>query len=246
MLQQTSVARARDRWASFLERFPHPAACAAAPLGEVLREWQGLGYPRRARDLHAAARAIVERHRGGVPSGLDELRALPGVGAYTARAVRCFAFELESAVVDVNIMRVLSRVAGRRLAPSQAQAAADASLVGMPPWAWNQAMIDLGATVCRGRDPRCADCPVSRWCAWHAAPGTADPAARPARQARFEGSDRQARGRLLRAAASSPVPREEIAAACGLTDDCARAERLAGDLVRDGLLVTDGATFGLP
>ncbi len=246
MLQQTSVGRVQLRWAEFLERFPDPTACAAASLGDVLRAWQGLGYPRRARDLHAAARAMVERHGGAVPSSLDELRALAGIGPYTARAVQCFAFEVDAAVVDVNIGRVLSRVAGRRLPAREAQDAADRSLVAGAAWAWNQALMDLGATVCRSRSPRCGECPVRPWCAWNADPAMPDPAAPATRQARFDGSDRQARGCLMRAAGRGPIDTADLGDASGLHDDVARARRLADALVADGLLVTDGAVFRLP
>ena len=124
MLQQTQVARVVPKWHAFLEPCSRPRRCAAAPLGDVLRLWQGLGYPRRAVNLHAAAQAIAEA--GELPATLDGLLALPGVGPYTARAVLVFAFEADAAVVDTNIARVLARMAGRRLTASEAQAAADA------------------------------------------------------------------------------------------------------------------------
>ena len=113
MLQQTQVPRVIPKWQAFMAAYPATADCAAAPLGDVLRLWQGLGYPRRARNLHAAA-AQVEA-LGGFPTTLDGLLALPGVGQYTARAVLAFAFEADAAVVDTNIARVHARVAGRRL-----------------------------------------------------------------------------------------------------------------------------------
>ena len=120
MLQQTQALRVIPKWQEFIAAYPSPAACAAASLGDVLRLWQGLGYPRRARNLHAAAREIVRL--GEFPASLDGLLALPGVGQYTARAVLAFAFEVDSAVVDTNIARVLARVAGHRLTAKQAQA----------------------------------------------------------------------------------------------------------------------------
>ena len=123
MLQQTQVPRVVPSWFEFLDAYPTPAACAAAPLGDVLRLWQGLGYPRRARNLHATAQRVTEL--GGFPTTLDGLLALPGVGPYTARAVLAFAFEADVAVVDTNIARVLARLHGRRLTPKQVQAAAD-------------------------------------------------------------------------------------------------------------------------
>ena len=115
MLQQTQAPRVVPKWEAFLESFPTPPACADAPLGDVLRLWHGLGYPRRARNLHLAAQEIVDRHGGVVPDALDELLALPGVGAYTARAVLAFAYEQDVAVADTNIGRVLARTGGARL-----------------------------------------------------------------------------------------------------------------------------------
>ena len=126
MLQQTQVVRVIPKWQEFLIAFPSPSECAAAPLGDVLRLWQGLGYPRRARDLHDAATRIVGL--GEFPSTLDGLLRLPGVGGYTARAVLAFAFEADAAVVDTNIARVLARSAGRRLTPKEVQKDADEAL----------------------------------------------------------------------------------------------------------------------
>ncbi|MEY2583375.1 MAG: A/G-specific adenine glycosylase, partial [Ilumatobacteraceae bacterium] len=123
MLQQTQVSRAIPKWQEFMERFGSPSACAAAAVGDVLRLWQGLGYPRRAKNLHAAAVRITEL--GAFPCTLADLLQLPGVGQYTARAVLVFAFEQDAAVVDTNIARVLARVAGARLTARQAQEAAD-------------------------------------------------------------------------------------------------------------------------
>ncbi|MEO7369254.1 MAG: hypothetical protein ABIZ69_00220 [Ilumatobacteraceae bacterium] len=147
MLQQTQALRVIPRWQAFIEVYPTPAACAAAPLGDVLRLWQGLGYPRRARNLHAVAGRIVEL--GRFPSTIDELIALPGIGHYTARAVLAFAFEQDVAVVDTNIARVLARVAGHRLTAKQAQADADGALAVGDSWAWNQCIMELGAMLCR-------------------------------------------------------------------------------------------------
>ncbi|MCU1386708.1 MAG: mutY, partial [Ilumatobacteraceae bacterium] len=164
MLQQTQVERVIPRWFAFLEAYPTPGACAAATLGDVLRLWQGLGYPRRARNLHAAAQCVVDL--GAFPSTLDGLLALPGVGPYTARALLAFAFESEAAVVDTNIARVLARFAGRRLTAREVQAAADAAVPGEQVWAWNQCLMDLGAVLCRPLSPRCHECPLAADCAY--------------------------------------------------------------------------------
>jgi A/G-specific adenine glycosylase len=242
MAQQTQVARVAERWGPFLARFPTPAACADAPLAEVLTLWQGLGYPRRALALHRCAQAVVERHGGGLPSGLDELLALPGIGPYTARAVSAFAFELDHGVVDTNTARVLARWAGRSFTPKAAQAAADDAVPIGQGWAWNQAMLDLGAMVCTKRAPRCERCPVTDVCAWFAA-GRPDPdpaigsAGVSGRQARFEGSDRQGRGRLMAAMAAGPVAADDLAAVVAWPEDPARTERVVASLVADGLAV---------
>ncbi len=207
MLQQTRVERIVDRWPRFLERFPTPSACAAVTPGEVIAEWSGLGYNRRALQLHGAAADVVEHHGGVLPDTLDDLLALPGVGPYTARAVLAFAFEADVAVVDTNVARVLARWTGRRLTAREAQALADASLPPGEGWAWNQVVLDLGATTCRARGPRCGDCPLASACVWR---GTGpDPAVGSAgvagRQPPFEGSDRQGRGRLVARLAEGPV-----------------------------------------
>lgn len=245
MLQQTQVARVIPRWTSFLERFPTPAACAAAPLGDVLREWQGLGYPRRARNLHAAARAVEER--GAFPRDLDNLLALPGVGPYTARAVLAFAFELDAAVVDTNIARVYARVGGERLTPKRVQALADDACPSGEAWAWNQCLMDLGAVLCRPSDPECGECPVRGACVWQGS-SRPDPAVGSSgvsgRQGRFEGSDRQARGRLMKALAGGSVPAAEVAAV--MRRDDVTAARLTADLEGEGLLRRDADLLTLP
>ena len=170
MLQQTQVARVVPRYEAFLDRFPTPAATASAPLAAVVQAWMGLGYNRRAVNLHRAAGEIVRRHAGRVPATLADLVALPGVGRYTARAVLAFAFEIDVGVVEVNSARVLARaVAGRRLAATEAQALADDLVPAGGGWAWNQAMLDLGATVCTKAAPRCASCPLRSPCLWAAA-----------------------------------------------------------------------------
>jgi A/G-specific adenine glycosylase len=238
MLQQTQTRRVVPAWQAFGATYPTPADCAAASLGDVLRAWQGLGYPRRARDLRDAATRIVERHGGRVPEELVDLLALPGVGPYTARAVLAFAFERDVALVETNIARVLARLAGERLTPRRAQATADALVPVGRGWAWNQAMMDLGAAVCRPV-PRCRDCPVAGRCRWHQAGCAApDPAVGSAgvssRQARYEGSDRQARGQVLRRLAAGPAPHAEF------------PPRIVAGLVADRLVVRVGADLQLP
>jgi A/G-specific adenine glycosylase len=251
MAQQTGVDRVVPYYQRFLDRFPTPAACAAAPLGEVLRLWAGLGYNRRAVNLHGCARAAVDDHGGALPADLAALRALPGVGPYTARAVLAFAFERDVGVVDTNVGRVLARWAGRPLGAAEAQAHADALVPPGRAWAWNQAVMELGGTVCLRRRPRCASCPVRRSCAWAAAglaaPDPADGSAGVGRgQPRFEGSDRQGRGRLVEALCSGPVALADLATVMGWPDDPARADRVAVGLLDHGLVVREGAALRLP
>ena len=251
MAQQTGVDRVVPYYRSFLAAFPTAAACAAAPVGEVVRAWRGLGYNRRAVSLHRAAGAVVERHAGRLPADLAALRALPGVGPYTARAVLAFAFEQDVGVVDTNVGRVLARWEGRPLRPAEAQARADALVPAGRSWAWNQALMELGATVCLRRAPDCGACPVRSACAWAAAglspPDPADGSAGVGTgQPRFEGSDRQGRGRLVEALCHSPVPVADLPRVMGWPDDPARADRVAAGLVADGLATQTGDHLHLP
>ncbi len=161
MLQQTQAATVGPYLDRFCARFPTPAALAAAPLQEVLAQWQGLGYYRRARYLHAAAVRIVREHGGSVPCAPADLRRLPGVGPYVAAAVASFAFGRDEAAVDANARRVLSRVAGM---PDLDDKVARAFVpLGRGP-AWNEAVMDLGALICLPRTPRCAHCPLLGVC----------------------------------------------------------------------------------
>jgi A/G-specific adenine glycosylase len=243
MLQQTQVSRVIPRYHQFVARFPTPAACAAAPVGAVVEAWAGLGYNRRAVNLHRTATTLIERHDGRLPRSLSDLMALPGIGPYTARAVLAFAYEDPVGVVDTNAARVLARaVAGSRLTLGQVQAHADRLVPAGRSWEWNQAMLDLGATVCTSRQPRCDRCPLSvrSLCAWQAA-GRSDPdpamgsAGTSGRQSTFAGSDRQGRGRLVDALRQGPLPWEAVAEAAGWPDDPARADRVAASLIADGL-----------
>jgi A/G-specific adenine glycosylase len=223
MLQQTQAPRVVPYYLAFLERFPDPRALAEAPAAEVLAAWSGLGYNRRALALQRAARHVAGR---GWPEDLTEL---PGVGPYTAAAVSSFAFGAQRAAVDTNVRRVIERHDGAQRAPAAlARRAAELMPAGQAA-TFNQAMMELGATVCRPRRPDCEACPVHRGCASRGlehAPRRRRPAPR------FEDTDRWARGRILAAHVSgSPAP--EL--------DPTRRERAEAGLVRDGLLVRDPA-----
>lgn len=247
MLQQTQVARVEPRYHAFLDRFPTPQVCAAASVGDVIEAWAGLGYNRRAVNLHRCARVLVSEHQGALPTDLDRLLALPGVGPYTARAVLVFAFERDHGVLDTNAARFLARaVAGRPLRRPEGQALADERVPPGRAWEWNQAVLDLGATVCTKRAPRCDVCPIAGHCAWRRGdPPGPDPAHGSAgtsgRQSRFDGSDRQGRGRLVDALRTGAVALEATPSIAGWPDEPERTHRAVAGLVGDGLAeIVDG------
>ncbi|HVN50760.1 MAG TPA: A/G-specific adenine glycosylase [Acidimicrobiales bacterium] len=253
MLQQTQVARVVPLFERFALRFPTPAVCAVAEVGDVVRSWAGLGYNRRAVNLHRAAVAIVACHAGSLPDDLDALLALPGVGPYTARAVLAFAFERDVGVVDTNAARVLARTNGRALDRREVQTLADGAVPTGRGWEWNQAVLDLGATVCTSRSPGCPRCPLSATCGWQRAGcPTPDPARGSAGtsrgQSRFEGSDRQGRGRLVAALRrDGRLAPERLASEAGWPDDPVRTATAVASLVRDGLaLEAPDGSISLP
>ena len=208
MAQQTQAARAAEAWERYLVEFPTPAALAEASPADALRAWRGLGYNRRALSLRAAAREIVARHGAQVPSDLEALDALPGVGPYTARALAALAFGQRLGAVDTNVRRVLGRALFDE-APSVAelQATADAIVPADRPGVWTHSLMDVGATSCRPRNPRCLDCPVQPWCRYAARSASTAANGRTAiapRQTRvasrgpqFEATSRWLRGRIL-------------------------------------------------
>ncbi|MEV7008331.1 A/G-specific adenine glycosylase [Streptosporangium sp. NPDC051022] len=251
MLQQTPVVRVLPVWTEWMERWPTPAALAQEPPGEAVRHWGRLGYPRRALNLHACARAITDDHGGQVPADHATLLTLPGIGEYTAAAVASFAFGGRHAVLDTNVRRVLARAvrseeyppkattpAERRLATSLLPDAEDAPV-------WAVAVMELGALVCTARAPRCADCPILDLCAWRLA--GKPPYEGPARKGQtYAGTDRQCRGRLLAVLrqAHGPVPKDALDV---VWDDAPQRERALDGLVADGLAeVLDDGTYRLP
>lgn len=241
MLQQTPVTRVLPAYAAWLARWPTPAALAAATPADAVRQWDRLGYPRRAVRLHAIARTLVSQHGGEVPASAEVLATLPGIGPYTAAAVASFAFRQRHAVLDTNVRRVLARlVTGAALPPAATSAAerrlaesllpADSATAAR----WSVAIMELGALVCTAARPSCASCPVAGQCAWREAGSPPAPVRRAAPG--YAGSDRQSRGRLLAVlrAAAGPVPPAQLEAAWH--DSGQRARALAA-LVTDGLVV---------
>jgi A/G-specific adenine glycosylase len=251
MLQQTPVARVLPVYDAWLARWPRPADLAAEPSGEAIRAWGRLGYPRRAIRLHAAATAIGQHHGGEVPDDYDALRALPGVGDYTASAVLAFAFGHRQAVLDTNVRRVLARVASGIEFPPGAVTAVERALAvdllpGDDPTAatWSVALMELGALVCTAVTPRCGDCPVRDGCAWRSAGHPAHDGP-PRRGQAWSGTDRQCRGRLMALAreAAGPVGVTAVERAWPESDQRARC---LDSLLSDGLLVRVGAGYALP
>ncbi len=250
MLQQTHVPRVLPRFERFMALFPTPRICAAAPLADMLVEWQGMGYPRRCKNLQLAAQMMVDRFNGEVPRTLNELLELPGVGPYTARAVLTFALDADVAVVDTNVARVLARISGKVLNARASQEMADAWLPIGFSRDWNQVVMDFGATVCTARKAHCEGCPVFIQCVWKGGVGNEmDPAKTSAftskPQAKFAGSDRQARGKLMKALTVSGVTQERLAAVMEIAD-AERAVRLAQALVKEGLVEYSAVGYQLP
>jgi A/G-specific adenine glycosylase len=251
MLQQTPVARVLPVYDAWLARWPSPADLAAAPSGEAIRAWGRLGYPRRAIRLHAAATAITEHHAGVVPDSNDALRALPGIGDYTASAVLAFAFGRRQAVLDTNVRRVLARVVSGVEFPAPAVTAPErARATGLLPEdeptaaTWSIALMELGALVCTASSPRCDACPLLDTCAWRAAghPAYDGP---PRRGQAWAGTDRQCRGRLL-ALARETHTAVSSHAVTRTWPDAAQRERCLESLLADGLLVRRGDSYALP
>lgn len=268
MLQQTQVDRVLPRYEQWIAHWPTPADLAAAPPSDALRAWDRLGYPRRALWLHRAATEIATKHHNQVPRAIETLESLTGVGPYTARAVAVFAYGDRHPVVDTNTRRVIARLV-HGLAAAASPAAADLSdMEALLPaeraeaQTTNAAAMELGALVCTARAPLCAACPVAQWCEWR---GTGYPDNAPqkrATQAKFAGSDRQVRGRIMAAlrAADGPlthaaaiaaarnhsVGKPKLASADTESTLAAQAERALLSLVKDGLAVASGDGYSLP
>ncbi|MFW7414810.1 A/G-specific adenine glycosylase [Demequina sp. SO4-18] len=242
MLQQTPVSRVAPVWEQWMDRWPTPADLADAPQAEVIRAWGRLGYPRRAMRLRECALALVAQHGGDVPRDTEQLRALPGIGEYTAAAVRAFAFGERDVVLDTNVRRVIGRAWHARPLPAahltRPERAHAASLVPEGTQAsalWNAGAMELGALVCTARAPRCGECVLESSCAWVAAgsPGLDEA---PRRTQAWHGTDRQVRGRVMAVlrAADSPVT---VGGHAALEDvEPGQLDRCLESLVADGLI----------
>jgi A/G-specific adenine glycosylase len=273
MLQQTQVDRVVPKYLAFLALFPSLAALAAAPTADVIRAWTGLGYNRRAVNMQRAARAVLDAHAGQFPSDLAELLKLPGIGPYTAGAIACFAFEQDVAFLDTNIRRVVQRLF---VGPEESALASEARLLAIareavPPgqgWAWNQAIMELGALICTAAAPACWRCPVQAHCRAYAERRTADEQlfsgeAAPApqrirrvaerRETPFGGSNRFYRGRAIEAlrqlgpGEALPLPALGRKIKDGFSDDdLPWLHALVDGLARDGLLALEDQQARLP
>jgi A/G-specific adenine glycosylase len=244
LLQQTQVDRVIPKYHEFLNQFPTLAALAAASVGDVIRVWSPLGYNRRAVNLHRLANEVQRRHAGVLPQDVEGLRSLPGIGPYTAAAVACFAFGREEAVVDTNIRRVLGRLHRRDLKKAaEAQSLAARSLPAGRASDWNQALMDLGATICKAAAPACLLCPIGNLCPSRGVVvrekrSTYAAAAKP-----FRSSDRYLRGRIVELLRSQGRIRFEalpVQLQLAGEESQARLKTLVAALKRDGLLAEDG------
>jgi A/G-specific adenine glycosylase len=229
MLQQTQVDRVIPKWHAWLARFPGLTDLAGATRADAIRAWEGLGYNLRAVRLHAIACQAVAEFGGELPRSVDGLLRLKGIGRYTAGAVACFAYEQPVAMVDTNVRRVLSRVFG--VEPAGVELMAQSVVPISDAYSWNQALMDLGATLCRARQPMCLICPLVNECG---GPREPKPLARPAGE--FHGSNRYFRGRILdELRHTDGVPRADLAARNGNRYD------LIDRLVVEGLVELDSS-----
>jgi A/G-specific adenine glycosylase len=256
MLQQTQVNRTVPKFLEFMSRFPTIRDLAEAPAGEVIGIWSGMGYNNRAVRLHRLAQVVWADHAGEIPSDVTSLLSLPGIGPYTASAVACFAYGANVPVIDTNVYRVLSRLVHGVNAPSRAEIEPLATeyLPAIDASAWHQALMDIGATLCTVATPRCMLCPLREACI--AAPALQDSANRKLaeastpyipKQARFTGSTRYYRGRIVEALRQTPegiavTSLEPLFGDSPIKD----LDSIIASLVRDGLAVRDSGTLRLP
>lgn len=247
MLQQTPVQRVLPQWHRWMELWPTPADLAAASLSDALREWGRLGYPRRAKRLHQCAQVIVTDHGGEVPASLNELRALPGIGEYTAAAIRAFAFKESEVVLDINIRRLYARcwsgIATPTNAPNNSERELARNLIPVgDDGRWAAATMELGALICKARTPLCSHCPLADICTWRAL-GYPQSEVEKRTGAQWQGSDRQCRGVIMNALREAPeVKKQELAKLWG---DQSQYEKAIASLLDDGLIEKRGSYFAL-
>jgi len=247
MLQQTPVQRVLPQWHRWMELWPTPADLAAASLSDALREWGRLGYPRRAKRLHQCAQVIVTDHGGEVPASLNELRALPGIGEYTAAAIRAFAFKESEVVLDINIRRLYARcwsgIATPTNAPNNSERELAKNLIPVgDDGRWAAATMELGALICKARTPLCSHCPLADICTWRAL-GYLQSEVEKRTSAQWQGSDRQCRGVIMNALREAPeVRKQELAKLWG---DRSQYEKAIASLLDDGLIEKRGNNFAL-
>lgn len=234
MLQQTQVARVVPYYEAWLERFPDERTLASAPVADVLRLWSGLGYNRRALALQAACAVVA---RDGWPQTVEGLQALPGVGPYTAAAVASFAFGVQAAAVDTNVRRVIERLDRRRRRPPELARRAAAIVPEGRAADWNQALMELGATVCTARAPSCEACPAAACRSRGRSHDWGVPSVRRP-GVRFEETDRYVRGRIVSALVAGATLPDGI--------EPERLERALAGLARDGLVVREAGSVRLP
>ncbi len=251
MLQQTQVSRVAPLLEAWLQRWPTPSSLAADSPAAAVVAWANLGYPRRALWLHTAAVQIRDRFEGVVPRDVDELLRLQGIGDYTARAVAVFFYGDRHPVVDTNTRRVIARAIHGRSQPGPASSRDLDEMASLLPASdveaaiFNAATMELGALVCTSRAPQCELCPLADSCAWRAAdyPDTGD--TRP-KQAKYEGSDRQTRGAILRALRQADRHRLPAFAVIGDWADAAQRDRAIDSLITDGLVEASDGELWLP
>lgn len=251
MLQQTPVKRVEPKWVKWLERWPTPADLAASSVAEAIRSWENLGYPRRAKRLHESAVIITQHFDGEVPKTFEELTSLPGVGEYTANAILAFAFDQRSIVLDVNVRRLLARawLGHSHQAPTisaieRALAEALLPISNQHAAKWSAATMEFGALICTARDPLCTECPIINDCKWFSQGRPLSDIPKKS-QARYEGSVRQERGRILKILRENEL-------ALSITElekrspDRQRFEITLNQLMAEGMIRKTGAHYALP
>ena len=246
MLQQTPVHRVLPQWHRWMELWPTPADLASAPLSDALREWGRLGYPRRAKRLHESAQIIVRNFNGVVPEEIDQLRRLPGIGEYTAAAISAFAFGNSELVLDINIRRLYTRCWLGKSAPTSAPNNSERELArSLIPenddGTWAAATMELGALICKARNPLCEECPLMNQCLWREIGYPEDEVNK--KRVQWHGSDRQCRGAIMQALREKPAVTE--AELKKIWSSRSQYEKALASLLDDGLIQKEGKRFSL-